>query len=139
LPDLDRPDSSPTAEGAGGAPPVRHRIKLPRTFDSFYDREFRWFYASMLGNMASMNMQLVIRGLLAYALTESYAWLGIIGLAGALPQLFFSVFGGVIADRAPKRTVMQLGQGASLLNATGLAAFEFLGWMSIEALLVSAV
>ncbi|MCK9496683.1 MAG: MFS transporter [Dehalococcoidia bacterium] len=132
--ELDTLDA-PTAEAA---PTVRHRIKLPRTFDSFYDREFRWFYASMLGHMASMNMQLVIRGALAYALTNSYAALGLVGLAGALPQLFISVFGGVIADRKPKKTVMQLGQAASLVNAMILAACEFLGVMTMEILLISA-
>lgn len=119
-------------------PPRKHRIRLPRTFDSFYDREFRWFYASMLGHMASMNMQLVIRGALAYALTGSYAALGLVGLAGALPQLFLSMFGGVIADRVPKKTVMQAGQAASLLNAAALAAFEFTNLMTMEVLLVSA-
>ncbi len=122
--------------GPGGTPP--RRFKLPRTFDSFYDREFRWFYISMLGHMASMNMQLVIRGLLAYALTESYATLGLVGLAGAMPQLVLSMFGGVIADRMPKKTVMQVGQGASLLNAAALAAAEFTGVMNIELLLISA-
>src|SRR5690606_9535275 len=114
------------------------RRKLPRTFDSFSDREFRWFYLSMLGHMAAMNMQLIIRGLLAYALTESYATLGLVGLAGGIPSLLFSMFGGVIADRQPKKTVMQLGQAASLLNAAALAAAEFAGVMTIELLLVSA-
>lgn len=133
-------DTAATLQAASlpvGVTPKR-RIKLPRTFDSFYDREFRWFYVSMLGHMASMNMQLVIRGALAYALTESYATLGLVGLAGAVPQLFLSMFGGVIADRAPKKTVMQLGQAASLVNAAALAAAEFTGVMTIELLLVSA-
>lgn len=92
----------------------------------------------MLGQMGSMNMQLVIRGLLAYALTGSYAALGLVGLAGALPQLFFSVFGGVIADRLPKKTVLQAGQVSNLLNAASLAAFQFAGLMNMEILLVSA-
>ena len=133
----NRPDETTRTDGPSGPPPNR-RIKLPRTFDSFYDREFRWFYVSMLGHMASMNMQLVIRGLLAYALTESYATLGLVGLAGAVPQLFLSMFGGVIADRMPKKTVMQVGQAASLLNAAALAVAEFTGVMTIELLLISA-
>lgn len=114
------------------------RRRLPRTLDSFYNREFRWFYVSMLGHMASMNMQLVIRGLLAYDLTGSYAALGLVGLAGALPMLFLSMFGGVLADRLPKKTVMQLGQAASLANAAAMAALVFTGLMTIEWLLVTA-
>ena len=107
--------------------------------DAFYDREFRWFYISMLGHMASLNMQLVIRGLLAYELTDSYAALGFVGLAGALPMLFLSVVGGVFADRMPKRTVMQLGQAASLANAVGMALLVFTDLMSLEWLLITAV
>lgn len=132
-----RPEDATRTDGPGGPPPNR-RFRLPRTFDSFYDREFRWFYVSMLGHMASMNMQLVIRGALAYALTESYATLGLVGLAGAVPMLFLSMFGGVIADRKPKKTVMQIGQAASLANALALAVAEFTGVMTVELLLVSA-
>ena len=112
---------------------------MPRTFDSFKDREFRWFYLSMLGQMAAMNMQLVVRGYLAYVLTGSYAVLGSIGLAGALPMLTLSMFGGVIADRLPRKTVLQVGQAGSLLNAAVLAALSFSGLMRIEWLLLSAV
>ena len=114
------------------------RLPLPRTLDSFYSREFRWFYVSMLAHMASMNMQLVIRGLLAYDLTGSYAALGLVGLAGALPMLVLSMFGGVLADRLPKRTVMQLGQAASLANAAAMAALVFAGLITIEWLLITA-
>lgn len=127
---LETPSAGPAGRFAG---------RMPRTFDSFLDREFRWFYLAMLGQMASMNMQLVVRGYLAYVLTGSYAALGSIGLAGALPMLGLSVFGGVIADRLPRKTVLQVGQAASLTNALVLAALSFAGLMRIEWLLVSAV
>ncbi|MEX2229968.1 MAG: MFS transporter [Dehalococcoidia bacterium] len=113
--------------------------RLPRTFDSFRDREFRWFYLAMLGQMASMNMQMVVRGYLAYVLTGSYAALGLIALAGAAPMLGLSVFGGVMADRMPKRTVLQIGQALSLVNAAVLAVLSFTGLMRIEWLLLSAL
>jgi MFS family permease len=112
---------------------------LPRTFESFNDREFRWFYLAMLGQMGSMNMQMVVRGYLAYVLTGSYAILGLVGLAGALPMLGLSMFGGVVADRLPKRTVLQVGQVSNLVNALALAGLIFAGWMTIEWLLASAL
>ncbi len=112
---------------------------MPRTFDSFNDREFRWFYLAMLGQMAAMNMQLVVRGFLAFDLTGSYAALGLVGLAGALPMLFLSVFGGVLADRLPKRLVLQVGQAASLLNAAVMAGLIVAGLMRIEWLLLGAL
>jgi len=39
---------------------------LPRTFDAFQDREFAWYYTAMLGQMAAMNMQMIVLGLLVY-------------------------------------------------------------------------
>jgi MFS family permease len=114
-------------------------LRTPRTFDSLKEREFRWFYVSMLGQMAAMNMQLVVRGYLAYVLTGSFAALGLVGLAGALPMLFLSPFGGVVADRVPKRTVIQVGQALGLINALAVAALVFLEFVRIEWLFVSAV
>ena len=111
----------------------------PRTFDSFKNPDFRWFYVAMLGQMAAMNMQLVIRGLLAFDLTGSYAALGLVGLFGALPMLTLSMFGGVLADRMPKKTVLQIGQFASLLNAAVLAMLVFTDLMAMEWLYVSAL
>ncbi|MDA1010701.1 MAG: MFS transporter, partial [Chloroflexi bacterium] len=110
-----------------------------RTFDSLRDRDFRWFYVAMLGQMAAMNMQLVVRGLLTYYLTGSYAALGLVGLANATPMLFLSPFGGVMADRLPKRTVLILGQAASLLIALVVGALLLADLLIFEYLLVSAV
>lgn len=133
---------APEAAAAGGPtiPPTGSGPRrMPRTFESFREREFRAFYISMLAQMAAMNMQLVIRGLLAYELTGSYAALGLVGLAGALPNITLAVFGGVLADRKPKRTILQVGQAASLLNAAALATLSFTGLITFQWLLVSAL
>ena len=97
--------------------PVTGRIASLPTFASFSERNFRWFYLAMLGQMAAMNIQLVMRGYVVFEITGSFAWLGGIALASALPMLFLGVFGGVLADRAPKKVVLQVGQFVSVLNA----------------------
>lgn len=132
-----RADYAVTAPVERGGP-VRF-IRGMRTFDSLQDREFRWFYVAMLGQMAAMNMQLLVRGALTFDLTGSYALLGLVGLANALPMLFLSPFGGVIADRLPKRTVLILGQAASLLVALAIAAMLFANILIFEYLVISAV
>ena len=113
--------------------------RQPRTFDSFKNPDFKWFYVAMLGQMAAMNMQLVVRGLLAFDLTGSYAALGLVGLFGAVPMLTLSMFGGVLADRMPKKTVLQIGQFASLLNAAVMALLVFSDLMAMQWLYVSAL
>ena len=82
---IDRPPRRGGGSGAG---------RQLRTFDSFSDPEFRWFYLALLGQMAAMNMQMLIRGYLVYDLTESFAALGVISLGSAVPMLTLSVFGG---------------------------------------------
>lgn len=97
--------------------PVTARVASLPTFASFGERDFRWFYLAMLGQMAAMNIQLVMRGYVVFELTDSFALLGGIALASALPMLFLGVVGGVLADRAPKKVVLQVGQFVSVVNA----------------------
>jgi hypothetical protein len=51
----------------------------------------------MLGQFASMNMQMMSSSLLLYRLTDSAALLGVMSLVMAVPMLFLSLFGGAIA------------------------------------------
>jgi MFS family permease len=82
--------------------------------------------------MAAMNMQLIARSLLVYRITGSAAVLGAMSLAHALPMLFLSLFGGVIADRVQKKYVMLAGQAGSALVALGVGVMLSLGFLSGE-------
>lgn len=93
------------------------------TFASFKVPSFRLFYGAMLGQMAGMNMQMMARSLLIYRLTDSATALGIMGLANAIPMVFFSLFGGVIADRIQKKYVLLAGQISSGLISLVIALF----------------
>ena len=65
----------------------------------------------MLGHMASLNMQNLIRGFLAFELTGSFAALGTVFLVNAIPGIGLSLVGGALADRVrQKRTLVQAGQ-----------------------------
>ncbi|NUT35049.1 MAG: MFS transporter [Hamadaea sp.] len=65
-----------------------------------------------------------------YALTHSSLWVGLLGLAGFVPMLVFSIWGGAYADAVDRRrlllassTVVWLATMALLvLSATGLAS-----------------
>ena len=139
-----KPPPHPLASSQEGRPPdtlqdQKKDQKRPSTFDSFQNREFRWFYLAMLGQMASMNMTFIVPGLLAFELTGSFAALGLVGLFGATPMLLLSMFGGVIADRMPKKTVLQVGQLFSLLNAGTMSVVLFVDLMSMEWIYASAL
>ena len=101
------PTSVATSGGAAALP----------TFASLGRPTFRWFYLAMLAQMAAMNMQLIVRGYVVFEITHSFTALGGIALASSMPMLALSIFGGVLADRLPKKTVLQAGQLVSVLNA----------------------
>ena len=92
-----------------------------RTFESLYIPQFRWFMASTLGLGGGMMMQLLVTGYVVFVLTGSYAALGTVALADATSGLLLSVWGGVIADRLPKKRVVQVGLAASALVAVSVS------------------
>lgn len=55
-------------------------------------------------------MEQVARTYLVYEITDSAAMLGIIALSFAVPMLILSLLGGAVADRFPKKRLIQLSQ-----------------------------
>lgn len=94
---------------------------LKRTFSALGDHNFRLLYVGNIMQFGSMQMQLVVRGWLVFHLTGSFAALGTMSLANAIPGLIFSPIGGVAADRLPKKTVIQAAQMFNVVNAAALA------------------
>lgn len=109
------------------------------TFDSLSHRSFRWYFFSMFGWFASMNMQMLVRGVIVYNLTGSYAALGLISLANAIPGLFLSLPGGLLADRAPKKLVVQAGQTANMAVCGAIAFLLLTNMLVFEHLVACAV
>jgi len=58
---------------------------------------------------------------LVYQLTDSPFFLGLAGMAGSLPILLFTLVGGVIADRFPKRNIIVTTQLISMSMVIALA------------------
>ncbi len=103
-----------------------------RTFSSLRNPVYRLFFFGMLGFTAPMNMEMLARSLLVYRITGSAAILGLMALANAIPMLFLSLFGGVIADRVQKKYVLLAGQAGSALVSLGIALSLTLGYLSPE-------
>ena len=93
----------------------------------------------MFGWFASMNMQMLVRGFIVFELTGSFAALGLVSLANALPGLALSLVGGVVADRFHRRYVVQAGQLANMAVAAVIAALLLSDQLIFEYLLASAV
>ena len=112
---------------------------LPRTFDAFGFGPFRWYMGAMIWWNAAMSMQMIVRGYLAFHMTDTFVSLGIVGLGSAIPMLLLSPFGGVIADRTSKRLVLQLGQSFSFVIAVVVAALLFMDLLTFSHLFIASI
>jgi MFS family permease len=103
-----------------------------RTFNSLQNRAYRLYFLGVLGQFASMNMQMVTGSLLIYRLTDSAALLGIMSLVNAVPTLLLSLFGGAFADRIQKKLILILGLASSGLVSFVVALSLSMGFLSRE-------
>ena len=103
-----------------------------RTFSSFKNRGYRFYFGGVLGHMACMNMQQIPNGLLLERLTNSPVIVGAMSLAGAIPMLILSFFGGVIADRVEKKFLILLGQAGFAITSLITAIALNIGYVSTE-------
>ena len=93
-------------------------------------RNFRWLWIGSLSSSFAMNMQIIARGWLVYALTSSATDLAWVTLSFMLPSVVFSLYGGVLADRLPKRGVIIIAQSMNCVATLLMALIIFRGEVS---------
>ncbi len=116
-------DDTPDQQPAPALPPARRpRPSLRRSTEVFRNRHFRFLFASSTFGFGGMQIEQVARALLAWHLTESFAWTGAIMLSFGLPMAAFSLIGGAMADRVEKRNLLMMTQAVTtvvtLITAT---------------------
>jgi len=72
-------------------------------------------------------MQATAQGYLIFELTNSPQYLGYVGFAAGVPSWIFMLYGGLIADRIPRRTMLLVTQVVMMLLAVILAVLTFTG------------
>jgi MFS family permease len=75
-------------------------------------------------------MEMVARSYLLYDITGSAVMLGAVNLSGAIPMLILSLFGGAVADRFPKKTLIQLSQIGMTVVFLGYAIAVNVGYLT---------
>lgn len=108
-------------------PRARRRFQLPATFRSLRHYNFRlWFFGQTVSLIGTW-MQAVAQQVLVYRLTGSAAALGTVNFIALIPVLPLSLWGGSIADRFPKRTIIILSQGLMMVQAFIMAYLTWTG------------
>jgi MFS family permease len=113
--------------GPEGSVFIARRITWRQTFVAFKYRNYRLWYLGQLVSLMGTWMQMTAQGYLVFQLTKSPAFLGYVGFAAGAPTWLFMLYGGVIADRLPRRTLLIYTQTAMMCVAFVLAALTFTG------------
>jgi MFS family permease len=102
---------------------LKHLAKT--TFSSFTIRNYRLYFIGQAISLSGTWMQTVALSWLVLQLTHSGTALGVVTACQFLPILLLGTWGGVIADRFPKRTILFITQtaGAVVAIAVGLLIF----------------
>src|SRR5437764_551739 len=98
------------------------------TFSSLKIRNYRLYYIGQVISTSGTFMQSLAQSWLVLQLTHSGTALGLVAALQFVPVLFLGPYGGVIADRFPKRKLLLLTQSLyavlaillGLLVGTGL-------------------
>lgn len=108
---------------------------LPRAFSPLRHRDFRLLWSGSLVSSVGTWMQKVAQGWLVLTLTGSPFWLGVDAFLGDAPFLAFSLFGGVLADRAERRRILLVSQLVQMSCALSLMALLLAGRVTLGSIL----
>lgn len=114
-------DNDTNGTAPGGAPAGKG------TFSSLKVRNYRLFFTGAIVSNTGTWMARITQDWLVLSLTGSSAAVGITTALQFLPMLLFGLYGGVIADRYPKRRLLLFSQGALGLCGLALAVLTLSG------------
>lgn len=98
---------------------------------AFRHRNYRIFFAGQVVSLIGTWLQTTAEGWLVYQLSGSSVALGTIRFANMLPFALLALWGGIVADRHPKRKILLWTQGSSMFLALVLAAAVYLGVVQV--------
>jgi MFS family permease len=113
----------PRPAGRAGRPP------LSQTFRALQNANFRLYWIGQVISSVGTWMQRVAQAWLVLRLTNSPLALGIATASQTAPVLLLALFGGVLADRVPKRRLLLITQTVMLVQASLFALLTVGGWI----------
>ena len=108
-------------------------ISLTRVFAH---RNYAWFVGGGGPNYITSWMQRVGIGWLAWELSHSPLWLGIVAAADLAPMLILSPFAGALADRKTPLDIVRRTESLLFIQNTLLFVFMLMGWLNITLLVL---
>jgi len=103
-------------------------ITWRHTFRALRHRNYRLFFWGQLVSLVGTWMQQTAMSWFVYQITNSKLLLGVVAAMGSAPMMLSSVWGGSLADRYPKRSILVATQAAQMICAFVLAAGVWAGF-----------
>lgn len=100
---------------------------------------YRRFVIASIVSLSGTWLQRIAVGWLAWELTRSATWLGLMAMADLIPPLFLAPITGAMADRHDKLRLIRITQTGGLIQAVLLALLAGLGWLDIWGLFLLTV
>ena len=104
---------------------------LRRSFDSLEVPNYRRYFAGQLISLSGTWMQTVAALWLVLTLTDSGVAVGLTTALQFLPMLLIGAWGGLLADRIPKRRLLIVTQALMAIPAVGLFAVTATGVVDV--------
>src|SRR5213592_4185413 len=108
------------------------------TFRALRHRNYRLFFWGQLVSLIGTWMQQTAMSWFVYQITNSKLLLGVVAAMGSAPMMLSSVWGGSLADRYPKRSILVATQTAQMICAFLLAAGVWAGFATPSFIIVIA-
>ena len=102
-------------------------------------RDFRFiFSAGVISNIGSM-MTYVAMPFQVKELTDSYLWVGAVGIVETVPLIIFGLYGGVLADAFDRKKLILISEFGAMLVSIGLLINVISGFNSPGLILILAM
>ncbi|WP_272874889.1 MFS transporter [Roseomonas marmotae] len=99
-------------------------------------RDARLFFGASLTAWTGLWMHRIAVGWLAWEMTGSAFWVGLVAFSDLAPAAFISPIAGAVADRVDRVRLTTIAQGAIALEAALVATLVATGTMRIELLIL---
>ncbi|MEX2315405.1 MAG: MFS transporter [Thermomicrobiales bacterium] len=102
-----------------------------RPFAALSEPGFRRLWGGLMPGTMAIQMGMVTTGYVAYDISKSATAVGVVSLGWGVPMLIFGLWGGVVADRFPKRRTLLLAQSLIGVSAVVSAALVLSGIIQV--------
>jgi MFS family permease len=114
-------------------------VPLPHSLRALASPNFRIYYAGQAVSMIGSWVQSLALMWLAYSLSGSTWFTGLVGFLNSVPYLVLSPFAGVLGDRLDRRHILMTVLALLFLQSTALAILSGFGVLTMAQLAALAL